>query len=150
MDFSREKMAESKAQLDRLYGALEGFEGEGTVSQDLVEVLSDDLNTPQALAELHAIATQINKAEGDKTALQAKLKGSALLLGLLEQSPEAWFHSAVQGSYSAEQIETMIQQRIDARKAKDFAEADRIRDALAADKVELLDRPGGLTEWRRL
>lgn len=150
LDFSKDKIAECKAQLDRMYGALEGFEGETRVSNTVLNALADDLNTPQALAELHALTSEINKAEDDKTALQAELKGSAKLLGLLEATPEAWFHSAIAGQYSADEIATMIGQRIDARKNKDFAEADRIRDALAADNVELLDRPGGMTEWRRL
>ncbi len=154
MDFSKEKIAESKTQLNRMYRALEGYDAakaEARPADGVLAALSDDLNTPQALAELHALVTDINKAEdADKPGLQAQLKGSADLLGLLQEAPKAWFQSANAGRYSADEIEAMIAARIEARANKDFAKADELRDALVADGVELLDRPGGKTEWRRL
>ncbi len=153
MDFSKEKIAEVKTQLNRMYRALEGAEDSGAAqpADAVLAALSDDLNTPQALAELHALVTEINKADaGNKPALQAQLRASANLLGLLEQEPKAWFQGASAGQLSADEIEAMIAARIEARAAKDFAKADALRDALVADGVELLDRPGGKTEWRRL
>ena len=97
LDVTRGKLAETKVQLDRLYGALRkvaGVEaGEAAPPAKLRAALADDLNTPQALAELHDIAGALNRA--DDPAEQADLKGNLLagasLLGLLDQDPEDWF-----------------------------------------------------------
>jgi cysteinyl-tRNA synthetase len=151
MDFNKDKIADAKTQLNRMYRALEGFEGQASSAPKVLAALGDDLNSPLALAEMHALVTEINKAEPEeKQALQAQLKGGGDLLGLLQNDPKAWFQGASAGGFSAEEIEAMIQARIDARAAKDFAKADALRDALVADGIELLDRPGGKTEWRRL
>ncbi len=152
MDFNKDKIAEAKTQLNRMYRALEGFSGTPAEAPKVLAALSDDLNSPLALAELHALVTEINKAETaeQRAELQAKLKGAGDLMGLLQQDPKAWFQGTSAGQLKAEEIEAMIQARIDARAAKDFAKADALRDALIADGIELLDRPGGKTEWRRL
>jgi len=150
LDITRDKLAEMKAQLDRLYGAL-GNAGEAvdTSPQDgVLAALSDDLNTPEALAEMHELATALNKAGAP--AEKARLKGALLdagrLLGLLEADPEVWFKG---DNVESGEIETLIAARNVARKAKDFAESDRIRDELAAKGIVLEDRPDGTTDWRR-
>ena len=72
------------------------------------------------------------------------------MLGLLQQDPDAWFKGdAAAGGLSGDEIETLIAERADAKKAKDFARADSIRDDLKARGVVLEDKPGGVTEWRR-
>ncbi len=135
LDITREKIAECKAQLDRLYEALRKVDGvtaaEGVAPAAVLAALGDDLNTPQAIAALHELAGRLNKAtdEGEQARLKGELVAGAGLLGLLEADPEAWFKGTGDDAEAAE-IEAQIAARAAARKAKDFAEADRIRDAL--------------------
>jgi cysteinyl-tRNA synthetase len=98
----------------------------------MVEALSDDLNTPAALARLQAIEDP------------AVLKASAQLLGLLEGSATQWF----QGDSDSAAIEQRIAQRAEAKKNRDFATADRIRNELKTEGIVLEDGPAGTT-WRR-
>ena len=155
LDVTREKITEAKAQLDRLYGALRRAKSlqraEDSISHGVVAALSDDLNTPEALARLHALAHELNtQGDPEQAALtKAALLDSGYLLGLLQQDPEAWFRGGADGEGpSPEEIEMLIAARKAARQAKDFAEADRIRDALAEQGVLLEDGPQGTT-WRR-
>ena len=123
-------IAQAKAILDRLYRA--GGDDEVTeVDEGVVEALRDDLNTPLALSRLSAL-------EG------GALKASASLLGLLTSSSEAWF----QGGEDSVTIESRIAERTAAKKNRDFATADRIRDELKAEGIVLEDGPTGTT-WRR-
>jgi cysteinyl-tRNA synthetase len=124
-------VAQSKATLDRLYRAA-GDAEPGTVDPAFIDALADDLNTPLALSRIAAIDSP------------ASLKASAQLLGLLTVSPEEWF----QGEGDSDDIEARIAARAEAKKNRDFAEADRIRDELKAEGIQLEDGPSGTT-WRR-
>lgn len=156
LDWTAEGLAQAKRMLDRLYGALRNLadvRAEATsdaVPDAFLKALLDDLNTPKALAELFAIAKRANTETdpGTKALLKAELIGAGRLIGILEMDPEAWFAGGGTASHiDGEEIERLIAARNAARKEKNFAEADRIRDELAAKGVQIEDGPQG-TSWR--
>ena len=114
------------------------------------QALNDDLNTPVAIAEIHALAKQLNKAmDEDKPALKARIIAAGNLLGILGQDPQEWLQNAgSDDAITAEEIETLIQARADAKADKDFARADEIREDLLAKGVLLEDSRDG-TKWKR-
>lgn len=151
LDFSKDKCREAKASLDRFYGALRGQPAPagGTTYAALVAALSDDLNTPLAISRLHALLGELNTAS-DKDEARARLVSGGATLGLLQQDPEDWFRWSPAGTADVDEaeIETLIAARQAARKNRDFAEADRIRDDLAARGIVLEDSAAGTT-WKR-
>ncbi|HYM03751.1 MAG TPA: cysteine--tRNA ligase [Stellaceae bacterium] len=151
LDWTADRLAEARRALDRFYLALRGVRDVTVATERIPEpvaaALEDDLNTPLALAALHDVLSALNKSESvaDKARLKGDLIAGGAVLGLLQQDPEAWLKG---GSGEAAEIEGLIAQRLAARKAKDFAEADRIRNALAIRGILLEDGPKGTT-WRR-
>ena len=119
--------------------------------EDFYSALNDDLNTPIAIAELHALAKALNKANQDeKPQLKARLLAAADLLGILQEDPEAWFQNAsAPDAISSEEIETAIAARQRAKADRDFARADELRDYLKERGVVLEDSREGTT-WRRV
>lgn len=155
LDFSKDKVTQARQTLDRWYGVLRaaGDVPAADVPADLLAALTDDLNTPLAISVLHELANAYHKAADDaaRTAAAAALKAAAGLMGFLQQQPEAWFKWQPAGSGGGlddAAIEQAIAARLAARKAKNFAEADRIRNDLAAQGVILEDGPKGTT-WKR-
>jgi cysteinyl-tRNA synthetase len=158
LDWTADGVEQARKALDRFYSVLRDVDSvaaadPGDDDPDLsrfVGALSDDLNTPMAIAELHGLARAL-AATSDR-AEQARLKGVLLaaggLLGVLQDEPADWFAGGTDADEGA-RIETLIAARQAARKAKNFAEADRIRDALAAEGVTLEDGAGGTT-WKRV
>jgi len=130
LEWSSQLVAQAKATLDRLYRAAGDAEA-GEADPGVLGALADDLNTPLALARLSAVE--------DARALKA----SAALLGLLERTAAEWFQGEAD-----QRVDALIAARADAKKARDFAEADRIRAGLAAEGILLEDTAQGTT-WRR-
>jgi cysteinyl-tRNA synthetase len=149
LDWTVNSPRQAKNILDKFYNALQGCEiQEVDINSTIIESLQDDLNVPLALLHLHEIVSEIHKTDDKQTKnkLQNQLRVSANMLGLLYQDPELWFKSG-NDKISASEIEVLIQDRKNARNNKDFALADKIRDALEAQGVLLLDNAEGTT-WR--
>jgi cysteinyl-tRNA synthetase len=157
LDFTREGLRQSRHALDRLYAALrhaaDAPAKEVELSLDVIAALEDDLNTPMAISHLHELATKLNKAAGAGERAEAKsaLLAAGRVLGLLQDDPEEWFRWQPAGGAALDEgaISDLIRSRQEARKTRNFAEADRIREELAAQGVLLEDGPGGTTTWRR-
>ncbi|WP_417519217.1 cysteine--tRNA ligase [Minwuia sp.] len=149
LDFSEAGLEQAKKNLDRIYGLLEGV---GDVEVDDInadvravrDALLDDLNTPKALAEIFRIAKAVEQGGTEA----ATLKAACWYMGIGQQPPSDWF-AASDGKADVDgaEVEALIEARKAARASKDFAEADRIRDRIAAMGVVLEDGPQGTT-WR--
>ena len=153
LDWTDAGLREARAQLDRLYRALDSLKDVGPDSLEppaaFRAALADDINTPKALAELHQIANAANKAAdpAERARLKGELLGAGALLGLLQQDPATWLKGDVAADVDVAEIEGLIAARREARARKDWAESDRIRDALAARGI-LLEDKAGQTTWR--
>lgn len=154
LDWSDALIEQSVRTLDRLYGTLRDLAGvpedAGAPVPDAVEaVLLDDLNTPRALAELAQLAGQARQAATDADRREAKsaLLAAGRALGLLQQDPADWFRRGADHG-DDERIQALVEQRTRAKRDRDFATADAIREQLSAEGIVLEDTPQGV-RWRR-
>jgi len=160
LDWSDALIEQSKNTLDRLYGTLRDladYPATPEIPAEVEAALDDDLNTPRALAELAALASLARtiKAKSELTGpaehvelarVKASLLGAGLALGLLQQDPQAWFQGAA--SEDDTRIQALVDERTAAKKSRDFARSDAIRDQLAAEGIALEDTPQGV-RWKR-
>lgn len=159
LDYSDENLQGAKAALTRLYLALKDLPPESAPTAAAVAyeekfyaAMDDDFNTPEAFAVLFDLARDINKLREEGSAAAASL-GTALrrlggILGLLQQDSQAFLRGGVADRLINEQVEALIARRAEARKHRNWAESDRIRDELKAQGV-ILEDTAGQTTWRR-
>jgi cysteinyl-tRNA synthetase len=158
LNYSDAHLDDSKVALTRLYTALAGIElGDAPLAVDWTEAhalrvreaMDDDFNTPIAIAALFDLVSELNKSKAPAQARQ--LKALAGVLGLLERAPQQFLQGGAgeAGALDEAAIEARIGQRIEAKKARNFAESDRIRTELLAAGIVLEDKPDGSTNWRR-
>ena len=164
INFSHEALAEKLEGLDRLYGALFKAQETGVPEEPFdfspaalayknrfMEALADDLNSPMALSVLFELAKALNLGQVDQAQGYWLLKDLGAILGILQQDPEQWFKTPrIKGDegLSEAAIEALLEERTQARAAKDWAKADQVRDQLAQGGVILIDKDG-VTRWQR-
>lgn len=152
-NFTFDGLQAAKQTLDKFYNALlkvRDIKADKTEPDArVVEALADDLNTPLALTYLHENVNNLNKAEteADRKKYKSELLANAYLLGLLWQDPEVWFKGDAGGDDA--EIEKLIAARAEAKKNKDWAVADKIRNDLKEKGIVLEDGPQGTT-WKRI
>ncbi|MBQ8869838.1 MAG: cysteine--tRNA ligase [Alphaproteobacteria bacterium] len=152
-NFTFTGLEQAKATLDKFYNALlknADIEVKKVdANEKIVNALQDDLNTPLAISVLHEIVGNLNKAKNtqEKSALKNELLASAELLGLLYQEPSMWFKGNTSDTDDL-QIEKLIEARLEAKKNKDWATADKIRNELKEQNIILEDTPTGTT-WKK-
>ena len=167
LSWSDDLLIQAKSSLDSLYQTLRDAGSNAQTSDDfagledheypkgVVAALSDDMNTPKALAAMHEISGQLRRAETDeeKQRHRQALLAGGWLLGILTRDPEAYFTGADLNNESSDidaaTIEGLIEDRKNARKDGNFQRADEIRDELLAKGIELEDSREG-TRWRKL
>lgn len=156
LDWTDEGVIQARRRLDGLYQALRDLQdvtapadGYGDLLEVFMAEMQNDLNTPRALAELSTLVHRANTSESD--AERGRLKAAILtaggLLGLLQQDPEQWFAGDA-SDLDVKAIDALVAERDRARRDKDFAKADGIRDRLKQMGVEIEDGPDG-TRWRK-
>jgi len=160
LNYSDKMLDAAGAALSRLYTSLRDVEitQMDDSSREYIErfeaAMNEDFNTAEAVAVMFDLANHINKLKASEpakaSALAATLKHIGSILGLLDDDPESYLKSSGNSAdgFSDEAIESMIQQRAQAKADKNWADADRLRDELKAAGIELEDK-GGETSWRR-
>ncbi|TMJ77537.1 MAG: cysteine--tRNA ligase, partial [Alphaproteobacteria bacterium] len=142
MDWTLKGLEESAKTLDDWYWVAADLKGE-KASDAVIDALSDDLNTPQMIATLHALR---NSAASGNERDRSQFAASLRLVGFLSESAEEWKGRKQQASgIDAKQVDILISDRAAARARKDFKESDRIRDQLAAMGVVIKDSKEGTT-----
>lgn len=161
-NYAPDNLFDAQSALDRLYQTLLNVPAD-TVSinwdqpqaQAFAQAMNDDFNTAGAVAALFELSTQANRSGSAQ--VSGLLKALGGVLGLLQHDPAAYFRSATryqrggaaQTSLSDAQVDDMVQQRVNAKKQRDFQRADALRQQLNEAGIELEDKAGGVTIWRR-
>jgi cysteinyl-tRNA synthetase len=159
INYSDAQLEEARAGLVRLYTALAQAQAKTNPldthnpwAKRFADAMNDDFNTPEAIAVLFDLASEVNRAQiAEKQALASTLKSLAASLHFLQRDPTEFLQagSKQESGLSPAQIEEQIAQRQAAKQAKDFAKSDLIRKTLLDQGIVLEDKPGGITEWRR-
>ena len=153
LDWSDAVVEQAGRTLDRLYGTLRDLAdvpATAAIPAAVEQALDDDLNTPQALSELARIAAEARRADdaASRQRLKGELLGAGLALGLLQQDPAHWFGRAAGSEDDDARVQALIDERVAAKRVRDFARADALRDQLASEGIVLEDTPQGV-RWSR-
>lgn len=160
LNYDEEHLLNARAALTRFYTALKGLDTgvdgltDSKWNQQFDAAMDDDFNTPVALAVMFDLVREINRVRNEDASAAAELASTLRamggILGILQDDAESWFKQVVsnEGALDDETINRMIEQRLQAKKDKNWAEADRIRDELKENGIQLEDTAAG-TEWRR-
>ncbi|MFT3995916.1 MAG: cysteine--tRNA ligase [Asticcacaulis sp.] len=151
LDWTEDLLTQTRKRLDGFYEALRKAADvpvvEASLPEAVLEALCDDLSTPRVLAEMSGLSSALEKAAAeDKPVAKAQLLAAGNLIGILQSDPEAWFKGGADDDLSAK-VEALLVARKEARAAKNWSEADRIRDELNALNVEVMDGPTGAS-WK--
>jgi cysteinyl-tRNA synthetase len=156
LNFSKDLLDQSENALANLYNSLRKVEDVAPVecndfkSEAWYAALCDDLNTPLAISELHALIGELNKADDtQKPHLKARILACGNALGILLESPAQWLQEGGDDAgFTAADIDALVTERTEAKLAKNYQRADEIRTLLTDAGVILEDSPSG-TQWRR-
>ncbi len=162
INYSEENLIEARSGLERFYTALRGFADVAPADLEqleaseyyrrFVEAMDDDFNTRVALAAMYDLVRELNSCPVEKRELAeklaAELKAMGAIFGILQVNPEEFLQAGGDEGLSSEEIDTLIQQRHQAKLDKDYALADQIREDLKTSGVILEDSREG-TSWRR-
>jgi len=153
LNWTKEIIDQNSKMLDRLYRSLKDLQDIELTTEDLsdniMESLLDDLNTPKLLAHLNTLANKLSSANKDeKINIKNNLIAAGKILGILREDPEVWLGYNQSLNPEKEEIEGLINQRNEARRDKDFKLADEIRDKLKIKGIEIEDTNNG-TIWRK-
>ena len=153
LNWTKEIIDQNSKMLDRLYRSLKDLQDieltSEILSEDVMESLLDDLNTPKLLAHLNTLANKLSTANKDeKINIKNNLIAAGKILGILREDPDVWLGYNQSLNPEKEEIEGLINQRNEARRDKDFKLADEIRDKLKIKGIEIEDTNNG-TIWRK-
>jgi len=149
LDWNDKLINDATKVMDDFYRALSNYKitNYNIEPTEVMEALADDFNAPKAIAELHKLLKQLNKTNDETVA--KKLITSGKLLGIFNKTPDEWFENIDIADVDIAKIEKLIAKRIEAKKDKNWGEADKIRNELSKLGIILEDKSDGTTAWRK-
>ena len=153
LNWNKEIIDQNSKMLDRFYRSLKDLRdievSSESVSEEIMECLLDDLNTPKVLAKLNTLSNTLSSANTEeKRGIKKNLIAAGKILGVMLEDPNIWLGYNQTANPEKEEIEGLINQRNEARRSKDFKLADQIRDKLKSKGIEIEDTKNG-TIWRK-
>tara|TARA_Y100000590_G_scaffold392678_1_gene470285 strand:- start:6249 stop:7643 length:1395 start_codon:yes stop_codon:yes gene_type:complete len=156
LNWNKEIINQNSTMLDRLYRALkylenvDAYNDKDEIEENILDGLYDDLNTPKVIAELNILCNKLSTAnESLKRKIKYNLLEMGKILGILQEDPNHWLGYGKSGNIDETNIERLIKERNKARGNKNFEAADKIREQLKNEGIEIEDTSDG-TIWRNI